>query len=318
MKILIKRYRLIIVLPIILFQYGCYSNVVRDYFQLSKVISPETNSIFNETVFGRYHQFYDERNFKIYFDFSRTDLGIYIENKIDSTIEIIWDSSKIISNYELAYQLIDYNPKGFIKDYFDINWENNSNKITCSISNLTQKTMSIDTTDGSVKLGGNIFYGFGFNDFKNYSDKYLKISWNFNSDKIIMSIENLSTAIPIIKTDVGALVLRRIKSYSIYPSVMESEMQNQLTSSTKKSKNTFSIPSNKILGKQTFYDDIVTNVLDDISPYYFSNPKSFIQFTKDNFECKSIQLELRLKQNNEEHKYIFLFDRKDYQVLRKG
>ncbi|AFN73825.1 hypothetical protein MROS_0582 [Melioribacter roseus P3M-2] len=310
----IKRYRLIIVLPIILFQYGCYSNVVRDYFQLSKVLSPENNFTFNETAFGRYHQFYDDHNFKIYFDFSRLDLGIYIRNKIDSTMEIIWDSSKVISNYDLLYYLIDYNPKGFINDYFNINWEDSSNKITCEISKRVQKPMIIDTTDGSVKLGGNIFYGFGFNNFKLYSDKYININWEFTTDKIIMIIENRSNATPIIKKDKGIFLLRRKKLYKICPL----SLQNQLLSTTDKSKKSYFIPNSKILGKQTFYDDIITNAIDEDTPYYFSSPRSFFQFTKDNFECKSIQLELYLRQKNIVNKYVFIFNIEDYQVLRKG
>jgi len=304
MKLLIKKYRLIFALPLILLQYGCYSNVIRDYIQLSKVTSPVHSSNFQETAFGRYNQVYDEQNFRIYFDFNRADLGIYVVNKIDSTMEIIWDSSKVLSNYELAYELIDYNPKGFIKDYFDVKWENNSGKIICTITKQMQKPMLIDTTDGSVKLGSNIFYGFGYNNFKNYTDKYLKIHFDFTPDKIIMVVENQSKAIPIIKEEEGKLVLRRTKSFQIFPSSFENKLSIDRKS--------------LILGIKIFYDDIITNSLKENSPYYFSSPRSFIQFSKDYFECKSLQLILKIKQNNTFKNYIFFFDVNDYQVLRKG
>ena len=89
---------LIIVFPL-LFLIGCSSYISRYFYNYKYLDSTHKNLIQSDESFGRYNHYFEDDFIKLNVDCTPYEIGLYIHNKTDSPIRIIWDSVKVFSDY---------------------------------------------------------------------------------------------------------------------------------------------------------------------------------------------------------------------------
>lgn len=71
---------------------SCSSNhVVKYVYSFDNVITDEPDYLKKDIVFGRYRNFYSDKNIELLFDFDAYEIGIQMKNKTWDTLRIIWD-----------------------------------------------------------------------------------------------------------------------------------------------------------------------------------------------------------------------------------
>ena len=89
---------LIIVLPL-LFLIGCSSYISRYFYDYKYLDSTHKNLIQSNESFGRYNHYFEDDFIKLNVDCTPYEIGLYIHNKTDRPIRIIWDSVRVFSDY---------------------------------------------------------------------------------------------------------------------------------------------------------------------------------------------------------------------------
>lgn len=89
---------LIAVLPFLLLT-GCSSYVSRYFFDYKRTDNSSTEFIQKDEIYARYKYYFEDDFIKLRTDCEPYGLGLYLSNKTDNAVRIIWDSVKVFSDY---------------------------------------------------------------------------------------------------------------------------------------------------------------------------------------------------------------------------
>jgi len=308
------------------FFVGCSSYISRYYFE-SDNSDQNPNQVFKETTFGRYNHSYEDNSIKLYMGLGPTAFGFQLENKLETPLCIIWDSAKVLLDYERIYQ-ISNRMENISNEYVEINWLNKKDTIFCSILNKTKTKMVYSADSGFVAIGKSFQYNFSDVGLKNYKDRFIEINWQFLRNKIVFSLINISKLNYTISKDEGKIFINSQKEYYLSHIDREQELLKLPDSSDlsfskislllqlQKADSLFKIKPTILLPKSTLTDELIP-LTNYILPYTNNNYFDLDFSTRGFKDCKLLLI-FPIKINDKVFKYSFPFKIKDYQILMKG
>ncbi|MCF8297105.1 MAG: hypothetical protein K9H48_16495 [Melioribacteraceae bacterium] len=310
--------------------YGCSSYVSRYYFEFDNTPQEISNQgLYKETLFGRYNHYYEDASINIFMDIEPNAIGFQIENKLEKPLHIIWDSAKVVIEYERIYKIAN-KIENTSNEFLEVKWLNKKDTILCSIKNKSKDKMMFEKDSGFVKIGDSFKYYFSDLALKNYKDDFIKVNWLFFADSAELSFINISKYFYKINEDDGKIYLHKLKEYKvthkdkrqeqlILPDSTESNfLEISSLIELQKSDSLFTIRPTVMLPKSVFSDEIVPATLSS-AIYPFTNSEKFkLAFSSAGFINSRLYLILPIKIGDRITKYKFPFKIKDYQILRKG
>ncbi len=96
---------LMFVLPLFLL-IGCSSYISRYFYDFKYSGHSDKVLAQSDSTFGRYNHYFEDNFIKLYLDCSPNEIGIYLINKTEIPIKIIWDSVKVYSDYLKKDQIV--------------------------------------------------------------------------------------------------------------------------------------------------------------------------------------------------------------------
>lgn len=305
---------------------GCSSYISRYQFEYDK-INQNSEQTIKETSFGRYNHVYEDSSSKIYMDIEPSALGIQFENKLETPIHILWDSSKVIIDYERIYK-ISNRIENISNEITEIKWTNNRDTIYCSILNKTKNKMHYSLDSGLVSFGNSFKYNFSDIGFRNYKDEFINMKWKFSENSILLSLINTSKLGYKIDQDGGRICINRQKEYYL-THVDKSQEKLKLPDTSdvnyykilaliklQKADSFYKIKPTIILGKSIYSDEIIP--LSNYFLPYISADSHDLEFSSRGFINCVFNVIIPIKIEGKVIKYKFPFRIKDYQILTKG
>lgn len=316
---------IIIVLPLF-FLVGCSNFVSRYFFEFDNP-NQSSEQIFRETVFGRYNHYYEDSSIKLYMDLGPTAFGFQLENRLEKPLRIIWDSAKVIFDYERIYK-ISNRIENISNEFMEINWLNKKDTIFCSIVNKTKTKMSYSVDSGFVAIGKSFKYNFSDVGLKKYKDQFIEMNWQFSENKILLSLINISKLHYGIVKEEGKIFINSQKEYYVSHQDKEQEKLKLPDSSDlsfpkislllqlQKADSLSKIKPTILLAKTILSDEIIPT-MNYMLPYTNNNYYD-LDFSVRGFRNCKLHLILPIKIEDKVIKYSFPFKIKDYQILTKG
>ena len=250
-----------------------------------------------------------------------------MQNKLENPLRIIWDSAKVVLEYERIYK-ISNNLKNLSDEFVEIDWQIKKDTILCSIKNKTHNKMSFEKDSGFVKIGEELRYNISDLALNNYKDKFIKIDWSFFANSAKFTLVNISKYAYKLIEDEGKICFNKSKEFYITHKDLRQEKLS-LPDSTddkyleianliemQKADSLFSIRPTILLPSAIFSDEIIP-IANSFYPYT-SNNKFELEFSSIGFVNSKMALILPVKNGEEIIYYNFPFRINGYQILSKG
>jgi len=283
--------------------------------------------LYQETLFGRYNHYYENEVLKLFTDIEPNAIGIQIENKLEKPFRIIWDSAKVITEYERIYKISKL-MENFSNEFLDVQWQTKKDTILLSIKNKTKDKMEYEKDGGFVRIGDSFLYQISDIGFKNYTDKFINLGWSFSVNKIDMVLINISKMPFKVIEEESKICINNSKVYNLSH---QDRRQNklELPDSSDASFNDISILLNlqkadslfvirpTILLPKSVFSDAMIPLSNTIYPY-LDNDNFTLTFSSRGFVNSKMNLILPIKIDEKIFRYNLPFRIKNFQILRKG
>lgn len=319
--------KLVLILFFALLLNSCSSFITRYNYKTDIYKQTKEQSTYQERLFGRYNHYFENDNLKLYMDIEPYAIGFQFQNKLENPLRIIWDSAKVVLEYERIYK-ISNNLRNISNEFVDIYWQIKNDTILCSIKNKTQNKMLFEKDSGFVKIGEEFRYNISNLALKNYKDNFIKLNWSFYADSANLTLVNISKYAYTLIEDDGKICFNKSKEFQITHKDLRQEKLS-LPDSTddkyyetanliemQKTDSLFSIRPTILLPAAIFSDEIIP-ITNSFYPYSDNN-KYELEFSSIGFVNSKMALILPIKNGEEIIYYNFPFRINGYQILRKG
>jgi hypothetical protein len=86
------------ILPLMLL-FGCSSYISRYFYSYEQVDGSSKQSVQRNELYAGYNQYYEDEIIKLHLDCEPMGIRLYIINKTNQSVSIIWDSTRVFSEY---------------------------------------------------------------------------------------------------------------------------------------------------------------------------------------------------------------------------